>query len=596
MCTNAQRFLCENNDCAACFNRSFASSEKAQFWSELNQENPRNLTLNSSKKFWFNCPCGHIIQKVLHNINQGSWCPFCSNPPRMLCESSDCIVCFNKSFASHPKNTYWGVENSKSPRQVFLNDNSKYWFECLDCFHMNYMALNAINGSNANCAYCSNQKICDTYDCLYCFEKSFASSPKSKYWSDENAKLPRMVAIRDNHKYIFNCECGHEFTASPNSIASGCFCPYDGKKLLCDKSDCTMCFNNSFASSEKVIYWSKRNDKNPREVFKSSGSKYWFNCSCGHEFDALLYKITSGNWCPYCSQPPKLLCNSDQCITCFNNSFASHEKSIYWSDRNLFTPRKIFKCSGSKYWFDCECGHEFDITPDHITSSEWCPYCSTSPKLLCDNIFCQTCFDKSFASSEKSEYWSNKNELCPRQVFLNSKTKYWFNCDEGHEFETDPGHINNNRWCPYCKNKTETKLYLFLKHIYPDVIAQVRFEWCKNQCHLPFDIIIPSLNFIIELDGSQHFKQISNWASPEDTQKTDIYKINKAIEHGYTIIHILQEYVANDKNQWQQMISNAIELHVNSNTIIFINETNEYKDHYKELPGSLMDNVSDYIT
>lgn len=594
MCTPTQRILCDNQDCATCFNRSFASHEKVQFWSDLNHENPRFLKLNNPNKFLFNCPCGHLIQKALHNVNQGSWRPYCSNPPKMLCDSSECMTCFNKSFASHPKSIYWGINNTKSPRQVFLNDNSKYWFECLDCFHMNYMTLNAVNGNNANCAYCSNQKLCETFDCTYCFEKSFAKSPKAIHWSDKNMKSPRMVAIRDNHKYIFICTCGHEFTMSPNNIASGQFCPYCGKKILCTKSDCSMCFNNSFASSEKVANWSKRNDKNPREVFKNTRDKYWFNCSCGHEFDASLYNITAGYWCPYCSNTK--LCSSEQCQMCFNNSFASCEKSIFWSDINETTPRKVFKSSHIKYWFDCECGHKFDAALQHITSGEWCPYCSASPKLLCDSIFCQVCFDKSFANSDKSEYWSDKNELCPRQVFLNSKTKFWFICDEGHEFETDPGHINNDRWCPYCKNKTETKLYLFIKQIYPDTMAQVRFDWCKNQYHLPYDLIIPSLKIIIELDGSQHFNQISNWQSPEETQKTDIYKIKKAIEQGYTIIHILQEYVANDKNPWQTVISNAIELHKNSNTIIFINETDEYKDHYKELPIALMDNVSDYIT
>jgi hypothetical protein len=56
---------------------------------------------------------------------------------------------------------------------------------------------------------------------------------------------------------------------------------------------------------------------------------------------------------------------------------------------------------------------------------------------LCENEDCQTCFEKSFASHEKSKYWSDKNGIVkPRQVFKSVNTKYWFDCDCGHEFET----------------------------------------------------------------------------------------------------------------------------------------------------------------
>ncbi len=42
----------------------------------------------------------------------------------------------------------------------------------------------------------------------------------------------------------------------------------------------------------------------------------------------------------------KRLCTNEECQTCFENSFASHEKSKYWSEKN---PRQVFKSSGNKY-------------------------------------------------------------------------------------------------------------------------------------------------------------------------------------------------------------------------------------------------------
>lgn len=52
-----------------------------------------------------------------------------------------------------------------------------------------------------------------------CFKKSFASHPKSKYWSGKNNIKPRNVALNScAYKCIFVCENGHEFITTPNSI------------------------------------------------------------------------------------------------------------------------------------------------------------------------------------------------------------------------------------------------------------------------------------------------------------------------------------------------------------------------------------------
>jgi hypothetical protein len=37
-------------------------------------------------------------------------------------------------------------------------------------------------------------------------------------------------------------------------------------------------------------------------------------------------------------------------------------------------------------------------------------------------------YEKSFASHEKAQYWSDKNELKPNEVFKSSHEKFIFNC------------------------------------------------------------------------------------------------------------------------------------------------------------------------
>lgn len=44
-------------------------------------------------------------------------------------------------------------------------------------------------------------------------------------------------------------------------------------------------------------------------------------------------------------------------------------------------------------------------------------------------------YEKSFASSVKSKFWSKKNELIPEQVYKSTINKFWFDCNIcKHEF------------------------------------------------------------------------------------------------------------------------------------------------------------------
>jgi hypothetical protein len=414
---------------------------------------------------------------------------------------------------------------------------------------------------------------------LLSFEKSFASHPKAIYWSEKNDKNPEYISLSNGKKYLFNCiDCGHEIEKSLSSIVRGEWCPYCSKpcKKLCDNEQCTFCFNNSFASHKKALYWSDKNYFMPRNIFKGSSNKYWFNClDCNHSFDCRLADVLSEKWCPYCAN--NKLCNNTHCNFCFNNSFASHKKALYWSDKNDISPRYITKSSSKKYIFNCiDCNHSFKSAISDISSGYWCGYCANHK--FCDNNQCTFCFNNSFASHEKAKFWSDKNINKPERVALNSHKKFWFNCKEcGHQFQSIISNISKGSWCPICKNKTEKKLYTWLSERYTTK-HQCKYEWCKNvetNKYLPYDFEIES-NIIIELDGRQHFEQVRNWKSPELQKERDIYKIKCAFENGKHIIRIFQEDVWKNKNNWEIKLIKTIEniktLDIPSLLLIGINE------------------------
>jgi very-short-patch-repair endonuclease len=496
---------------------------------------------------------------------------------------TDSKIPHEKSFASHEKAKYWSNNNELKPSEISKGSAKHFYFNCDKCNHEFLMQLNVVTRGGW-CNYCSNTKLCDDNNCKICFDKSFASYEKSKYWSSKNDVTPRQVFKVTAKKYLFKCNtCNHEFINNPSHVSNGRWCPYCcvPQKQLCGSKECSDCYNKSFASHEKSVYWSDKNELKPEFVMKNGDKKIWFNCDkCNHDFEAQIKRVSKDGWCPYCNSHK--LCENNDCVTCLNRSFSSHEKSKHWSSKNNILPRQIVKGSGEKYWFDCDkCNHDFEKDIHAITGEKdgWCPYCVN--KKMCNKDDCVNCYNKSFASHEKVKYWSNKNTENPRYLFQGDSNKYWFNCNKCEiDFESVLYNVKTGYWCPFCNNKTEGKLYKIMKEIYPSIMYQLRIDWCKNVTYLPFDFCIPEYKIIIELDGPQHFRQIMDWKTPEDQQKTDKYKEKCANENGYSIIRLLQEDVFNDKYNWKTELVNNIEKIKIDNIIqnIYMCKNNEYDD------------------
>ena len=415
------------------------------------------------------------------------------------------------------------------------------------------------------------------------YEKSFASHEKSKFWSDKNNIKPINVALNSNKNFIFKCgECNHEFITKPNIIVStNSWCGFCSNKKLCNDNECKKCYEKSFASHPKSKYWNIENKLQPRYVFKGYREKVKFNCfKCNHVFEACLQDVSSGSWCNYCKGYK--FCN-DNCNICFLKSFASNEKSQFWSPKNKIPPHQVAKATHEKYIFDCKkCGHEFSMSPASINANNWCQYCSIQTKALCNNDTCMHCFNRSFASSPNAKYWHEDNKLKPREVALNSRNKIKFKCEKGHLFESKLNSISGmNTFCPICCNKTEELVFKELQKKYNKIRIQFKAKWCKNNkntCYLPFDFVLENEKIIIELDGRQHFKQVGNWENPIDIQSRDKYKMQKANENQYSVIRITQEYVVQKNSQWFKELIENIEKVINESKVqnIYICKNNEY--------------------
>jgi Probable Zinc-ribbon domain len=436
----------------------------------------------------------------------------------------------------------------------------------------------------------------------------FDSSHRSEQWifGPKNDNLePKDVAIQSSKLRWFNCGiCPHEIQITPAQIHQGRWCKYCAHKELCKNLECEMCLENSFRSSSESKFWSKINPMDPRFVFKSSHKEYLFNCPCGHQFKASPHDITSGHWCPYCCEPPKLLCKDLKCTSCWAKSISSSPRAPQWLKTNLLTTREVFLNTVALYGWKCDnedCEHEFQASPANITSkNSWCPYCSNPPKLLCEDFNCEPCFDKSFWSSKRVRNWMKCNPH-PRYVFLNCHDEFSFKCDEGHEFQMSCAKVTTGRWCPLCYNKGEAIVHAFLLKHFKKVQHQFRPVWAVNAKgnRSKFDSTVHTDKIIWETDGPQHFGQLRNWGSASENQTKDALKMKQANENGYSVVRVMWEDVFYDKNDWDvKILVEVRETIILSGKVqnVFICLNNEYENHkYLVYENVIINNVLYYI-
>lgn len=74
----------------------------------------------------------------------------CSPYQKILCGMDECLICFKRSFASHPRASYWSDKNVISPNKVCMGSHQKYWLNC-DCGHEFYSNINNISNKNRWC-------------------------------------------------------------------------------------------------------------------------------------------------------------------------------------------------------------------------------------------------------------------------------------------------------------------------------------------------------------------------------------------------------------------------------------------------------------
>ena len=264
------------------------------------------------------------------------------------------------------------------------------------------------------------------------------------------------------------------------------------------------------------------------------------------------------------------------CQKCANNlkfdteTFIQKSKKVH-GDRYDYSKVNYIN-SGTKVTIICNEHGEFQQIPDfHINRKSNCPKCVNN---IANNV------DEFIIKSNKIH--KNKYDYS-KAVYINNSTPVSIICLQHGEFSQQPYVHLLNHGCPHCINKTEFIFYNKMNELYPTIKRQFKTKWCKNlQTNrlLPYDFCIEEHKIIIEIDGEQHFKQISNWTSPEVQVEKDKYKMDCANKNDFTIIRLLQQDISKNNYDWLTEIKKNIDKIISEKKVqnIFMCQNNEYNN------------------
>lgn len=309
----------------------------------------------------------------------------------------------------------------------------------------------------------------------------------------------------------------------------------------------------------------------------------WLCYSCGSTFEQNYLNIRDGKWCNC-----KRKCTLEDYQTVAGNKGKYLFNSIPESTTTIIDGWLCYTCnnvyrtrySNVKQGVWCECSSRISLKDYQEVAGDRGEYIlesipqNSNTKIdgwlcySCDNIYISTyhniklghwCGCTYFLKIEDYQNVADNRGRYILTYFPNSSAdiiKGW-TCNECNNiFESSYSRVKSGAWCNCTVNKTERRFKEYLSSFIPNFIHQFKPIWLVNpftghKLSYDFFFSINGINFIIEVDGTQHFENVSIFSrSANYYRKRDIYKMKKALENNIFVIRILQSDIYHNRNDW----------------------------------------------
>lgn len=332
---------------------------------------PDSITQGSAKVVWWQgTQCGHEWDaKVCVRTGQMQGCPYC-NSKRVLAG-------FNDLATSHPHlvDEWHPVKNDDlTPQMVVSGSERKVWWRG-ECGHEWETNIRTRAKSNANCPYCSGQKVLLGFNDLATTHPNLAS-----LWDygKNGGILPTEVNAGSKKKRFWVCPKGHtwESPVAWQAVKEGEYCRVCAGNILSPGSNDLATLYPNIADQWHPMH---NGSLTPQQVTPGAHKKVWWLGDCGHEWEAVIKNRASGKAsCPVCCGQRILVGFNDLATTYPDVASEWHE-----TKNNPLTAKDVTFGANKKVWWKCgKKGHEwFAYVSGRTTSGYGCPECAMASRV-----------------------------------------------------------------------------------------------------------------------------------------------------------------------------------------------------------------------
>lgn len=186
-------------------------------------------------------------------------------------------------------------------------------------------------------------------------------------------------------------------------------------------------------------------------ISTGSGKKIYWVCEKGHKWRSTPHhRAKRGQNCPYCAGMRLIPGENDLTV------FPSLIKEWHPTKNGDLKPEELMYNSGKKVWWLCSKGHEYETRINlRVGRGFGCPYCSKKFVKAGET-------DLATLRPEIAAEWHpvKNGNLMPHMVTSVCRTKCWWVCPKGHEYEMnicDRTGKTRPKGCPYCAGKRPIK-------------------------------------------------------------------------------------------------------------------------------------------
>lgn len=490
---------------------------------------PETIAYKSNKKVWWLCPKGHEYEKPPYKrVERGEGCPYCSGHG-VLAGYND-LATVNPTLASewdHEKN------GDLLPSMVTLHSNKWAWWKCKVCGHEWCTQINhRANGRGCPvCATKKRGRAYREY-CLKQGTNNLAAlrPDLAAEWSAEKNgdRTPADFTGHSGEKIWWKCAiCGNEWqTTIKNRVDNNAGCPKCMKHARTSFPEQALFFyiRKIFPNAENSYTEIFKPRKKELDIYIpeiSTGIEYdgrvWHKGSGEKETEK--YRICREKGVRFIrdaeeDSPASAAC--DAFVLREENSSSALDEAIksvlalistqtvdvdterdrsqiilqyvtYIRGRSIaerfpkiaemwdeeknggITPRMVYAASSALYWWRCDKGHSYKMTPaNKCLGGNGCPVCS-GKQLLSGFNDLQTRYPE--IATEWDEEKNAPLKAC--EVMPGSMKKYWWRCSKGHSYFKRPNdRTANNSGCPICAGRVALEGFNDLATVKPETAAK----------------------------------------------------------------------------------------------------------------------------